>query len=204
LEKLCNHQALDVLIRNRYTKEFLYAAADDHLALDALRRRVFPWKDLNDIPGKKGNKWTGEQTWRIEPADHSSPNSFRVKTIKDIYGPNEFLFANSSIDVVYVRRGLSKNVSVAVATLGSSAKWQLLANMTDNELRGDICNITENTEIRGWVLRNEKYAAGYLSADANDIFVHGPKMANVRRIVRLSREIPSFWDIYPLSTYRPE
>jgi len=40
LEKFCNHQALDVLIINRNTKEFLYAAAD-YLALDALKRRVF-------------------------------------------------------------------------------------------------------------------------------------------------------------------
>lgn len=49
LEKLCNHQAFDVLIRNSNTKEFLYAASDK-IALDKQRRRVFTWKDLNGVP----------------------------------------------------------------------------------------------------------------------------------------------------------
>ena len=66
-----------------------------------------------------------------------------VKSIRDVYGPNGYLFANSSKDIVYVRRGLSRD-DAAVETLGSSAKWQLLANLADDDkLRGDICNMTE-------------------------------------------------------------
>jgi len=197
LEKLCNGQSLDVRLKNKNTREFLYAAADD-MALDEERRRVFTWKDLNDIPGIKGNAWTGEETWRIEPVDkYYFSNSFRVKNIRNIYGPREYLFANSS-DSVYVRRGLPDEDS-AVLTLGSSAKWQILARVAD-DLQGDYCNL-ELSDIQGFVLRNEKYASGYFNADQDDVSMNDP--TETRRNTRLSKEGPSYWDILPLSTYRP-
>jgi len=188
---------LDVRLKNTITREFLYAAADDR-ALDEERRRVFTWKDLNDIPGIQGNAWTGEETWRIEPVDkYLSSNSFRVKSIRNIYGPREYLFANSS-DNVYVRRGLPDEDS-AVLTLGSSAKWQILARVAD-DLRGDYCAM-ELSAIQGFVLRNEKYASGYFNADQDDVSMNDP--TGTRRNTRLSKEGPSYWDILPLSTYRP-
>jgi len=186
---------LDVYIRNSNTKEFLYAAAN-YLALDTLKRRIFTWKELDDIPGL-GNSWSGEETWRIEPVDQCASNSFRVKNIRNIYGPREYLFANSS-DSVYVRRGLPDKDS-AVLSLGSSAKWQLLAKVA-GELRGDLCNL-EKSDIRGFVLRNEKYALGFLNAEEDDTFDPDNKNDRRRRKVKLSIESPSYWDILPLSTY---
>ena len=154
---------------------------------------------MSDIPGI-GNSWTGEENWRIEPVNQFASNSFRLKSIRDIYGPREYLFASSS-DSVHVIRGLPDEDS-AVLTLGSSAKWQLLAKVAD-ELRGDYCNL-EMSDIQGFVLRNEKYAAGYLNADADDIFTikDEPYEMN-RRNIRISFDSPSYWDVLPRSTYQP-
>ena len=85
-------------------------------------------------------------------------------------------------------------------SLGSSAKWQLLAKVAAGELRGDLCNL-EKSDIRGFVLRNEKYALVFLNAEEDDTFDPDNKNDRRRRKVKLSIESPSYWDILPLSTY---
>lgn len=205
MEKLCNRQSLDVRIRNSYTKEFLYADNED-FASDKQKRFVLTWKDsVGDIPGMEGNQWAGEEIWRIEPVDpcSNSNNLFRVRSITPSFTSTEYLYANNaSGNVVYVRKGLLTDEDSAVLNiLGSSAKWQLLAKV-DGELRGDICNSNiEMSNVQGWVLRNDKYAAGYLRAEENDVIANDP--SHLRRNTRLSQEGPSYWDILPISTYDP-
>ena len=59
------------------------------------------------------------------------------------------------------------------------------------------------SKIQGWVLRNEKYASGYINGDSEDVCVNDKYKA--RGNVRLSIEGPnSYWDILPISTYHPE
>ncbi len=197
LEQLCVlHQSVDVRLRNIQTKEFLYAAADD-LAVDNQRRRIFTWKDLNDIPEREGNNWTGEETWSIEPvADQEcfKSNSFAVRNIKPGRPSREYLFADSSDDFVYVKRDVPAEDNVPL-NLEPSGKWQILAKVGTDELRGDICSV-EAIKIRGFVLRNEKFAAGYLNADRDDIFINDS--SKMRRNVRLLNQ-GSTWELLPIS-----
>ena len=190
---------MDVRLRNTKTTEFFYAASDG-FSLDERSRRVFTWKNVNDVPGIS-DEWSGEEVWRFEPINQSSSNSFRLRNTKPIYGPKEYLFASKSDNGVYVRRGLPDDVS-SVLKLGSSAKWQLLAKIIDKaELREDFCDV-DISKVSGWVLRNEMNA-GYLKTKTDDAIIVKLDPTRVRRNVGLSTGNFSFWDILPLSSYRP-
>lgn len=198
LEKLCSRQYADVRLRNFKTKELLYSE-EDEFVVDDRRRRIFTRKDLEaDVPGQSGASWSGEELWRFEPVDQCSSSTSYVSVLVRSMAPNrppkEYLFADSSDGYVYLRRGLQDSDFSGVTTaLGASSKWHLMAKVADG-YRGDICELGSRV-IKGFVLRNEKYGAGYLNGDDDDIFEEDSADGN-RRNVYLAKDI-SAWEILP-------
>ena len=103
----------------------------------------------------------------------------------------EYLYADSSEFPVHLRRGLQDSDNTGLTALGASAKWHMMAKVVDG-YRGDVCELGY-TNIKGFVLRNERHGTGYLNGDDDYVFEQDSEK---RRKVYLSKDI-SAWEIFP-------
>lgn len=176
----CRSKGFDARIRNVKTKEYLYSPADD-IAVDNLRRHVFTWRDLDDIPGMAGNTWAGEQVWRVEFVGNAKDLKIRIKSTKT--QPGEYLFVekgdNGRCDVfTLVRSELS-----LLAELSPSTAWNL-----------DKCLPLDGSSVA--VLHNPS-CSGSLIGDKNVFFDSDSDLMRRHVLVEKS-DGGSQWEIIPM------
>ncbi len=192
-----------VQIKNFNTGELLYTSSAEDLAVDQCRRRLFTWRDLNDIPGQPRNTWNQEDTWFLQPISSNdfSKSSLIVRLTSAVPSrSSEYLYLDPSDGNVYLRRSCEGENSNPAPK--ESAQW-LLSRVDEEENNHFLEGNQENsdTPVSGaankdrpevYQLQNVQYGR-FLSADRNNFFEHG--FSTIRRNVFALDNQVSDWKI---------